>query len=498
MRGLPRKNREEQKGIWRDEMYRVYLIDDEPWVLIGLERLIAWEELGFRIVGKATSSRTAWAQIEQLRPDVVFTDIRMPGLTGLELLKQIREAGLSTEVVLISGFAEFQYAQTAVREGAFDYLVKPIKREQLTDCLQRMENALNQRQIKEEETETLNAILKYKENCTVQEFMEYTRKQKMQQETYAACLVRFPESIDRQKNRSAWSALTDLSIVQVGSTELFAVGVQRESEPQSKYWVNRILHILCPDQKKRAEMFCGVSLLCEEDKRVTKMLEQAEIACDHAAFTGKPTVFYHEQGQWEKQAEMLRQAEYHQNSRVREYLEELKAKTAAGEILLDELWRYSSELNRTYMRVNEQKPMWKKEYGTYRDILLNDRTADNFFAMLTDSFFFDTHDPLLNQIREIIESRYMENGTAADLAAQLGISQGYFSQIVKREMGKSYSELILERRLKEARNLLKYTDCTVGEIAEKTGYSDYYYFTKTFKKLTGMSPSEYRKSECQK
>ena len=62
-------------------MYQVYLIDDEPWVLIGLERLISWEEYGFCVVGKSTSSKEAWGQITQLKLDVVVTDIRMPGLT---------------------------------------------------------------------------------------------------------------------------------------------------------------------------------------------------------------------------------------------------------------------------------------------------------------------------------------------------------------------------------------------------------------------------------
>ena len=88
-------------------MYRVFLIDDEPWVMMGLERLIDWETLGFRIEAKCENARSAWERIQKEKPDVVLSDIRMPGLSGLELLRLMREAELPVEVVLVSAFADF-------------------------------------------------------------------------------------------------------------------------------------------------------------------------------------------------------------------------------------------------------------------------------------------------------------------------------------------------------------------------------------------------------
>lgn len=102
---------------------------------------------------------------------------------------------------------------------------------------------------------------------------------------------------------------------------------------------------------------------------------------------------------------------------------------------------------------------------------------------------------MMKQIWEYIDCNYMENKTAAALGTELGISQGYLSQLVKKETGKTYSELIQQKKLEKAKELLKYSEKTVGQIAEETGYSDYYYFTKIFKRLTNLSPTEYRKQE---
>ena len=116
-------------------MYRVFLIDDEPWAMVTLELLIDWQSLGFEIAGKIDNARTAWEQILQQKPDVIITDIRMPGLSGLELLSRIREAALPVEVVLVSAFADFAYAQETIGKGAFEYLLKPVRGDKLIACI---------------------------------------------------------------------------------------------------------------------------------------------------------------------------------------------------------------------------------------------------------------------------------------------------------------------------------------------------------------------------
>lgn len=98
-------------------------------------------------------------------------------------------------------------------------------------------------------------------------------------------------------------------------------------------------------------------------------------------------------------------------------------------------------------------------------------------------------------IIHIIENQLANAPTLATIGKELGMSQGALTQILKRQTGKNYSELLLEQRMKQAKELLVYTNKTITEIAEETGYTDLFYFSKTFKKNNGISPNEYRKEK---
>ncbi len=113
-------------------MLNVYIADDEVWIILGLKKLLEKIDVDSWVVGTANNGLTAKEEIAMFKPDVVFTDIRMPGLSGLDLLQAIPEVSPDSKVVIITGYAEFSYAQEAVQHHAYDYLLKPIKEEDLT------------------------------------------------------------------------------------------------------------------------------------------------------------------------------------------------------------------------------------------------------------------------------------------------------------------------------------------------------------------------------
>lgn len=123
-------------------MIQVYLADDEKWVLLGLQKLIQKSGLPFQVVGEAGNGLLALEEIRRLQPQVLFTDIRMPKMTGIELLRKIQEEKLAVRTILISGYAEFEYAQAALRHGAYDYILKPIQEGELNQILEKLVSVL--------------------------------------------------------------------------------------------------------------------------------------------------------------------------------------------------------------------------------------------------------------------------------------------------------------------------------------------------------------------
>ena len=123
--------------------YAVLIIDDEPWVRKLLSQLVPWEELGFRVVAQAGDGQEGIEACFRHRIDLVLTDIRMPGRDGLDFMRDARVLYSQLNIVVISGHAEFNFAQEAIRQGAVDYLVKPVDEIALAETVRKIKVRLD-------------------------------------------------------------------------------------------------------------------------------------------------------------------------------------------------------------------------------------------------------------------------------------------------------------------------------------------------------------------
>ena len=118
-------------------MFRMILADDEPVITKGIKKLVDWKGLGIEITGEYEDGKAALDGIIREQPDMALLDIHMPKKSGIDILKEIKQLGISTRVIFISGFQDFQYAKDALTYGAVDYLLKPIIKDELVNTIEK-------------------------------------------------------------------------------------------------------------------------------------------------------------------------------------------------------------------------------------------------------------------------------------------------------------------------------------------------------------------------
>lgn len=128
-------------------MYRVFLVDDEVIILEGLKKVIDWKKFNCTICGTASDGQMGLAQIQELKPDILFTDISMPRMDGLAMLTGLRSQLPDLEVTVLTGFHDFKYAQEAIRLGVCRLLTKPSRMPELEEAIQAMTKRLDERKV---------------------------------------------------------------------------------------------------------------------------------------------------------------------------------------------------------------------------------------------------------------------------------------------------------------------------------------------------------------
>ena len=485
-------------------MYRVFLIDDEAWALISLERLICWEDLGYTIAGKAGSAREAWEAIVKDPPDVIITDIRMPGMSGLELLERLRSCGMKTQVILVSGFAEFRYAQEAVHHGAFEYLLKQISREQLTDCLLRLAKVLasdsapaNRRGPAHDSSEDdLLSMRKLRASDAARIALSYNGWDAPGMDHFFVGACRDVGDQDAYtKTAVNWR---DCAVFPIGTEDgaAFVLCGSDRDEAQAGPLRRKISALNASDR----EIFSvwGFSRVALGNEPVSRQMREARTALNSACFAGKTDQVYHgKEGRWGGFEELARAVRYRQNFLVQRQIKSLQESVRRGDVLTDELYVICGQMDYEYRQANEGRPLLPDGWTSDADLLRQFPEEEYFFSWLISCFSVQEENQVSEQVLLMMEENLKSGLTLAAVGRELGMSQSALSQILKKKSGKTYSELFQEIRMKKARELLTYTELSMVEIADETGFSDQFYFSKIFKKVHGISPNEYRKARAQ-
>lgn len=520
-------------------MLKIMIVDDMPIFLEYLRGCIDWEAYGFTICAEAHDGKEALEMMEQEYPDVVLTDITMPYIDGLELSEIITKQYPDTSVILITGNNEFEYARRAVRIGVCDYIVKPFEKEELLLSLLKLQDNINralEAKNEKEEIESqkreniLRKLILGKHKSWEKHFEQFEQNGIIFCSKYfLVCTMKFENmDMDRLEGISNWESILIQMLKSKIEIEgcfyvfrdfenniLLLLNFKEESEMKAyKTYELLDLNKVVKDSLK-IDATIGVSDFCyglEQVKDGYVQSQQAIMRKDKEAI-GK--VF-----DYKKMDTITEQSYYSWNAidRLHQALEQLDEEMIRASIHEEvahveeigneqmSVYIYSGLISVLLTNVINSGRTIEAVFGTdfrpyeeMKDLADGEQREKKMIEYYLKSLEFEKKNKdtkshqIVEKIKEYIGEHYMEPELCiADISKELLVNQTYLRSMFKAEMNITILEYITKYRMQLAKKMIRETDDKFSIIAEKTGFSDVSYFSKSFKKFYGMTPKECR------
>ncbi len=520
-------------------MYKLIFVDDEDIIREGISSRIRWGENGFELTGVFGDGLAALEFIQENEVDVVLSDISMPKMDGLTLSRKLAETHPRVQILLLTGFDEFEYAQEAVRNRVKEFLLKPITAEELTDVLERTKTELDRFAEAEKERERLKELLE--------------RSLPLLRERFFYRLVSGrinPEDIHRRlpyfgwKNECGfcktmivcypdeWNEIMRLALAEKAKektetrdavfsnrNEDLVILFQESEEAPLETRANSVAEDLFAAALSLGEtpVIIGIGETVNHLEDVNSSYLGAGSAVDHAKILGLSRI--------QSIEDIRRKSRVSQEafiSRIRRLMTALREGVGRSSVealesifaLFNESYLTSSDVVDYLARLQYHLSDFVDEMNLGSEGVLNDLslTAEpRRFARLTEAHNFyreqilsieehirkrrlDAVHSRIDKARGIIARRFVEKSfSLRDICAELYLSTSQFSTLFKEGTGRTFVEYLTEARIDEAKRLLKTTDMKSYEVAEAVGYQDPRYFSSIFKKVTGFTTTEYRR-----
>ena len=529
------------------EEYRVLLADDEEEIRSGISRKTDWTALGFTLVGEAGNGEEALELAEQLRPDLVLTDIKMPFMDGLELCRRLRQSLPGARLVVFSGFDDFEYARQAVSMGVSEYILKPINAPELAQVLTRLREQLDRQRLERRDMETLRR--RYEESLPILRELFYTRllggqlrPEQVQDRAaryeielspglWTAALVHADLPGDGEdSSRDELLLLSVQSFLEehfalegccarvVLHGDAVALLVQLSGADRLYPLLEELERLSLLSQScLGVPLAAGVGRPCPGPENLHRSVEGARSALDYRVLMGGDRVLYI--GDLEEQPTAdLSFEESDQRAlsaavklgtpeQVEQVVRELMERLRQAGLSLSKCRLFLLELVTCLTRLARSGGVDVEQvFGEHFTgaVPISDFSSPEELGRWLRERCLRLHDllgrqrtdsawRLIEQAKDFIAGHYADGALNVDLlCSHLHLSPTYFSTLFKREVGMSFTAYVTEVRMEQAAHLLRDTDEKTYRIAERTGYPDPNYFSYVFKRHFGLSPSKFR------
>lgn len=507
--------------------YSIYIAEDEPPILRNIIKKIHQLDGDLEVVGQAFNGEDAFNDIMRLHPDILITDIRMPIMDGLCLVKKIKDNGLDTACVILSGYQEFEYAKQALKLGVEDYLLKPLSQEAFAHILIELKARINEeKHIKG--YKILTRIINMKADISDLESLENG--------LYGILLLcinnplsSFPSSKEYINHTSSIISAMELDDIMRESLE----------ELGGKYWIfdgnypNERIIITSLDHKyinilkgiavniygKFQNTNDYITIAFEnnfvEREQIASTLPKLQQIIRECAVVGKSRIL----SETDRDETYIHLVSVYSglDKKMSYFCRNGQIKLLKDEISKNFLEWGKAPINKRVLEINLKhivRCCCQNVSIVFRNENLQvDKVVDEIFMKYNsldaiEAEFIRAIEKLFNAQEETAKERneqlvkkivnYLNANLAEEISLQeiaesFGISESYLSKIFKKHMRESPINYLLRIRIERAKQYIK--DCPqmmMKDVANMTGFSDQYYFSRIFKSFTGKSPTEYK------
>lgn len=533
-------------------MFTAIIADDENKVAQLIKKLVSWDELGMDLIAITHNGSEALELIRKYQPDVVITDIRMPEIDGLELIRQVKELKLGTKFVVISGYRYFEYAHSALKYGVEDYLIKPINKDELNQVLRKitkeklndMRNHSNQVLIQDQLHKSRNALHRELVEKLITNKLENNDIQvvnNLYSLNFEGGLFQAITFILDYKNLDERDYLQDNLVMEKLANLIHQALNPYINDSLVATWNEQILCCVMNFQKEQSnkindefsslfstienyvygfnnyEITMGIGSVENLFSNINHSLNSAltglqyrivvgtrrKINADHYNYylskSGSTLIkkFNNSLNQIIKSFDTIKFCSLIDQA-FDEMIEEPMANPSDYYNLAMQL--VDSFFNLIQMESNENFVQSKNEMvktitGIFSVQTLVQQLKERLTIILKNYEEIQLNKDLkpIREAKQYIDENYANKIVLEDIANIVNLNPVYFSVIFKKETGENFIDYLCKVRIEAAKDLLRNEKDKIAVISEKVGYKDAKYFSKIFTKTVGIKPAQYRK-----
>ncbi|QYR22643.1 response regulator [Paenibacillus sp. sptzw28] len=508
-------------------MYKVLVVDDEPAIRQGLLKIVDWEALGFFVVGDVSNGRKAVALHQELSPELIVIDIRMPGMDGLQAIREIRKTDGDCQFLILSGYADFAYAKQAIEMNVSGYVLKPIDKKELREELLRIRAKLDQlsgrAKLSEFHTDALREELILKliaaEAADAAELeselvhlTSFAGKSKqillVEAEDFSNAGPGYLESV-----KTRWLEAVEAESLgygfQTGPYIGFLLKEDLNRSDVKNEWT-RLLQDACGHKlgftAAAGQIVCELADIRQSHEGALRLLENRFLLAEGQIHMATEPVLSHFATEPNRHAppnlealstKLFYMLDLGRGEGVAETLEEAgraiaaydSSETAIKTGLAQVLSVALSNLAALHQSVNIQDyaPLLAEihQHSHYDRVM---SAANSQLAELAGRLGGDGSLPVVKQVMDFIQRHYHENLKLETMAEMFNYNKGYLGRMFKQHTGDSFHTFLDKVRIQQASRLLR-EGHKVYEVSELVGYPNVSYFHSKFKKYVGASPS---------